>query len=108
MSTVAADIIKGIEIFVSLMDAEYKPTDLSSAKKPMSIVSSMVYILVATVVPKVYIKGFRCGEVAIDYRSRVGQGKLSVVDAYRTMYELFRKRFAIKKELLGLTTEEVE
>jgi glycosyltransferase involved in cell wall biosynthesis len=55
-----------------------------------------------------YIKGFKCGEVPIDYRSRVGEGKLSVVDAYRTMFELFRKRFAMKKELLGLTTEEVE
>jgi hypothetical protein len=53
----ADEIIKGIEILVRRMDAEYRPTERSSAKKPINTVSSIVYILVATVVPKVYISG---------------------------------------------------
>lgn len=55
-----------------------------------------------------YIRGFRCDEIAIDYRSRVGEGKLSVVDAYRTMYELFKKRLTQTKEHVRLSTEETE
>lgn len=54
------------------------------------------------------MKGYRCGEIPIDYRRRVGQGKLSIVDAWRTMYELFKKRFTYNKNRLDFTTEEVE
>lgn len=55
-----------------------------------------------------YMKGFRCAELPIEYRNRIGSEKLSVIDAWRTMYELFKKRFTLKKEYLDLTTEEVE
>jgi glycosyltransferase involved in cell wall biosynthesis len=55
-----------------------------------------------------YTHGFRCDEIAIDYRSRVGEVKLSITDAYRTMFELFKKRFTLKKETIRLTTEEME
>ncbi|HEV2402804.1 MAG TPA: glycosyltransferase family 2 protein [Candidatus Saccharimonadales bacterium] len=41
-----------------------------------------------------FLKGFRCAEVPIVYRQRVGEVKLSVVDAWRTMSELFKKRLS--------------
>jgi glycosyltransferase involved in cell wall biosynthesis len=44
-----------------------------------------------------YAKGFHCGEVPIEYRKRVGEVKLSVVDAWRTMRELFIKRMSLRK-----------
>ena len=44
-----------------------------------------------------HMKGFRCAEVPIAYRSRVGEVKLSVLDAWRTMRELFRKRMTVDR-----------
>jgi glycosyltransferase involved in cell wall biosynthesis len=55
-----------------------------------------------------YTKGFKCAEVPIDYRRRVGSQKLSVVDAWRTMFELFKKRLTLKRERYDLTAEKVE
>jgi len=44
-----------------------------------------------------YTKGFRCAEVPIQYRQRLGEKKLSVLDAWRTLSELFKKRIALGK-----------
>ena len=43
-----------------------------------------------------YTKGFRCTEVSIKYRQRLGQEKLSILDAWRTLSELFKKRIALR------------
>lgn len=55
-----------------------------------------------------YMKGFRCGETPIEYRRRVGQGKLSIMDAWRTMYEMFKKRIFFDKHALNFSAEEVD
>jgi glycosyltransferase involved in cell wall biosynthesis len=44
-----------------------------------------------------HAKGFRCSETEVEYRQRVGNVKLSVVDAWRTMSELFKKRLVLRK-----------
>jgi glycosyltransferase involved in cell wall biosynthesis len=44
-------------------------------------------------------KGFRCGEVPIDYRHRIGGAKISYSDAYRVTYHLVSKRVARKKRV---------
>lgn len=48
-----------------------------------------------------FAKGFRCGEHQITYGQRIGEVKLSVVDAWRTMSELFKKRLSIRSRPLG-------
>ncbi|HSW66418.1 MAG TPA: glycosyltransferase family 2 protein [Bacillota bacterium] len=45
-----------------------------------------------------YGKGLACAEVPIEYRKRVGEVKLSVHDAWRTMKELFLKRLSLRRE----------
>lgn len=42
-----------------------------------------------------FVKGFRCSEVPISYAQRIGQEKLSILDAWRTFSELFKKRLAL-------------
>ncbi len=54
------------------------------------------------------MKGFRCGEIPIEYRHRVGEGKLSVVDAWRTIFEMFKKRIFFNRHALNFSTEEVD
>lgn len=44
-----------------------------------------------------HIKGFRCGELPIEYRPRLGHAKLSYTDAFRTMFQLFKKRLFMQK-----------
>jgi hypothetical protein len=44
-----------------------------------------------------YTKGLRCAEVPIKYRHRVGEGKLSLLDAWRTFSGLFKKRGAMRR-----------
>jgi glycosyltransferase involved in cell wall biosynthesis len=58
-----------------------------------------------------FMKGFRCAEAPIEYRKRVGEVKLSVHDAWRTMKELFLKRLAVRRAPLvpeGRWAEEAE
>jgi len=44
-----------------------------------------------------YMKGLKVAEVPIEYRKRVGDVKLSVHDAWRTMSELFKKRLTVSR-----------
>jgi glycosyltransferase involved in cell wall biosynthesis len=55
-----------------------------------------------------YVKGFRCDESDIEYRTRIGHEKLAITDAWRTIFELFKKRLTLKKEQFDFTTEKVE
>jgi glycosyltransferase involved in cell wall biosynthesis len=43
-----------------------------------------------------YTMGFRCAEVPIEYRQRMGKEKLSIIDAWRTLSELFKKRIVLR------------
>jgi glycosyltransferase involved in cell wall biosynthesis len=52
-----------------------------------------------------YVKGLRCGEVPITYRQRVGDVKLSVHDAWRTMFELFKKRVSVRRGRMASLTQ---
>ena len=45
-------------------------------------------------------KGFKCGEIPIDYRHRIGGAKISYSDAYRVAYHLVSKRIATRKRHL--------
>jgi glycosyltransferase involved in cell wall biosynthesis len=43
-----------------------------------------------------YTKGFKCGEVPIDYRHRIGGAKISYRDAYVVICQLLSKRIATR------------
>lgn len=46
-----------------------------------------------------FTKGFRCGEVPIEYRPRIGESKLNALgDGCEVMMHLIRKRFKKKKD----------
>jgi glycosyltransferase involved in cell wall biosynthesis len=44
-----------------------------------------------------FAKGYRCAEVPIEYRKRVGDVKLSLHDAWLNISELFKKRLVLEK-----------
>lgn len=55
-----------------------------------------------------HIKGFRCAEVPIEYRARVGEVKLnSINDAIGNVLHLFKKRLKATKKRVVSTTQAV-
>jgi hypothetical protein len=56
-----------------------------------------------------FMKGFRCAEVPIEYRLRVGDVKLhSVKDAYGNVMHLFKKRLYAKKKRAEVEIQTLE
>jgi len=46
-----------------------------------------------------FLKGFRCGEITINYRARIGKAKLNPIrDSVGNITHLFKKRFKIYKK----------
>jgi glycosyltransferase involved in cell wall biosynthesis len=53
-----------------------------------------------------FTKGFKCGEIPIEYRPRVGESKLSVVrDGLGAMSQILRKKFNGKEKVPDLSFE---
>lgn len=52
-----------------------------------------------------HMKGFKCGEIPIDYRHRIGGAKISYKDAYHVASHLVGKRLSIRRNWDTLTDQ---
>ncbi|MEI8343967.1 MAG: glycosyltransferase family 2 protein [Candidatus Moraniibacteriota bacterium] len=56
-----------------------------------------------------YVKGFKCDEVPIEYRVRIGEVKLSTIDdGVKNILQLFKKRMSIKGRNFDSVTDAIE
>jgi glycosyltransferase involved in cell wall biosynthesis len=52
-----------------------------------------------------HTKGFKCGEIPIEYRHRIGGAKISYKDAYHVVGHLLSKRLSIRRNWETLTDQ---
>jgi len=52
-----------------------------------------------------HAKGFKCSEIAIDYRHRIGGAKISYKDAYHVAGHLLGKRLSIRRNWEAITEQ---